>query len=151
MPYTLCYFFVSAGLSMDIQALTHSWPGACGLFFARLLSMRIGYTVGNAIAPGSGGGGGGEGGEGGAAAGGARPPPPSVAWLAFITQAGVGLGLAEEIGDRFAPWAEGLRTCLVASICLNQVAGPPLLRYALRASGETGAGPEKANADWDAT
>ena len=62
----------------------------------------------------------------------------STAWLALITQAGVGLGLAEEIGERFAPWAEGLRTNIVATIVLNQILGPPLLRHALRTSGEAG-------------
>ena len=122
LPLVLCFFFVTTGIGMDIHSLAQTWPLAGALFAARLLSLRIGYAAGAAISP---------------------PTAPKVvrapsAWLAFITQAGVGLGLAEEVGDRFAPWAEGLRTSLVASIVLNQVVGPPLLRLALYRSGEVG-------------
>ena len=122
MPAVLTFFFLTTGMAIDVNALAHSWPAACGLFGARLLSIRLGYSLGVRLSP--------------------PNAPPAVrantAWLALITQAGVGLGLAEEIGDRFAPWAEGLRTNIVATIVLNQILGPPLLRYALRASGEAG-------------
>ena len=50
----------------------------------------------------------------------------------------MGLGLAEEVGDKFGGWGEDLRSSLVATIVLNQLVGPPLLRYALRAAGEAG-------------
>jgi Kef-type K+ transport system membrane component KefB len=130
LPPVLCFFFLTTGVAMDVRALWQTWPLACALFGARLLSLRVGYAAGAALATRS-------------DAPNAPPPPAlrapaSLAWLAFITQAGVGLGLAEEIGDRFAPWAEGLRTALVASIVLNQLVGPPLLKLALRASGEAG-------------
>ena len=136
LPLVLCFFFLTTGMSMDLSALWHSWPLACGLFLSRLLSLRVGYSAGAALATRS-----------WTSVGGAIAQPPaalgpaaaaSKLWLAFITQAGVGLGLAEEIGVRFAPWAEGLHTSLVASIVLNQIAGPPLLRYALQQSGEAG-------------
>ena len=122
MPLVLVFFFITTGLAIDLDALAHSWPAACGLFAARLVSIRAGYALGTAWAPVS---------------------TPEVmrsqtAWLALITQAGVGLGLAEEIGDRFAPWAEGLRTNIVGAIVLSQILGPPLLRHALRMSGEAG-------------
>ena len=122
MPATLTFFFFTTGMSINLHALAHSWPAACGLFAARLLSIRAGYALGAHLAPASS----------------YFDVKASTAWLALITQAGVGLGLAEEIGERFAPWAEGLRTNIVATIVLNQILGPPLLRHALRTSGEAG-------------
>lgn len=125
MPWVLCFFFTTTGIAMDLSALAQTWPLACGLVAARMASLRIGYASGVALAP----------------VDSDRVPPNvrgSTAWLAYITQAGVGLGLAEEIAERFSPWGADLRTVLVASIVLNQIGGPPLLKYALRASGEAG-------------
>ena len=135
MPIVLTFFFLTTGMAVDLKALAHSWPAACGLCCARLVSIRFGYSCGLWLLSQD-------------TLGSVENPlrsfavPQAVsspsAWLALITQAGVGLGLAEEIGDKFAPWAEGLRTNIVATIVLNQIIGPPLLRYALRQSGETG-------------
>ena len=121
MPAVLTFFFISVGCAMDFAALAHSWPVASTLFGARLLSIRLGCALGALATP---------------------QAPPAVraryAWLAFLTQAGVGLGLAEEVGDKFAGWGADLRSSLVATIVLNQLVGPPLLRHALRSAGEAG-------------
>ena len=122
MPKVLTFFFITVGAGMDFGSLARSWPVACTLFIARLASLRLGCAAGAAFAP-------------------QEAPPPvraHFAWLAYITQAGVGLGLAEETADKFGGWGEALRSSLVATIVLNQLVGPPLLRYALRAAGEEG-------------
>ena len=48
-------------------------------------------------------------------------------------QAGVSLGLAEEIEANF-PFGPQLATALTAAIVLNQLIGPPLLKLAIRRS-----------------
>ena len=51
MPLVLVFFFLTTGMSVELEALAHSWPAACGLFLARLVSIRTGYSIGAALAP----------------------------------------------------------------------------------------------------
>ena len=121
MPSVLCFFFVTVGCATDFGALAETWPIACALFGARLASIRIGYAAGCSLAP--------------DAPAAARLPH---GWLGYITQAGVSLGLAEELGALFPGWGDRLRSAIVASIVINQIVGPPLLRLAIRRSDEAG-------------
>jgi Trk K+ transport system NAD-binding subunit len=57
-------------------------------------------------------------------------------WMAFITQAGIGLGLAKEIAGEFPEWGGSLATLLIAVIALNQIVGPPFFKWALNLAGE---------------
>ncbi len=58
----------------------------------------------------------------------------------FVAQAGVSIGLANEIVLRFpqAPWSHQVVTILIAVIGINQIIGPVTLKYALTKSGEAG-------------
>ncbi|KAL3918752.1 MAG: hypothetical protein SGPRY_005894, partial [Prymnesium sp.] len=96
-----------------------TWPFALALFGARLLSLRLGVAVGGAWAE-------------------ASPEIRRYAWLAFITQAGVSLGLIEQVAEKFPLWGVALQSPLVAVIVLNQLVGPPLLKYSLRMTREIG-------------
>ena len=114
---------------------------------ARLVSVRIGHRLGHAMAnP-------------------ANDPPAhsSSAWLAYITQApppsarappprpahplpplptwqaGLSLGLADEIAHQYAGWGPRLEAILVSVIVLNQIIGPPLLEKSIRSAGEDNA------------
>ena len=120
MPPILCFFFTTTGADMHGEALRHAWACALGLFGARLLSLYVGTRLGCVWAGSSG-------------------PMRRIGWLGFITQAGVGLGLAEEISSKFPDWGPALRSTLVSVIVLNQVVGPPLLKHALRFAREDGA------------
>jgi Kef-type K+ transport system membrane component KefB len=78
---TVVFFFLTTGCAMDFGAVIRSWPVAVSLFGARLLSIRLG-CLGAALTNDD-----------------ARAPEAArarYAWLAYLTQAGVGLGLAEE-------------------------------------------------------
>ena len=55
--------------------------------------------------------------------------------MAFLTQAGVTLGLAQQAGAHF-PWGPDFNATIVAVSVINQVVGPPMMKYALRAAGE---------------
>lgn len=59
-----------------------------------------------------------------------------VAWMAYITQAGVTLGLAKQIQLLYPGWGSYFSTMIVAVVICNQLIGPPLLRYVLRYVGD---------------
>lgn len=56
--------------------------------------------------------------------------------MAYLTQAGVSLGLAMEVVRRFPEWGEAFVTVVVAVIAINQMVGPIAMRKALIKSGE---------------
>ena len=119
MPFVLCFFFTTTGMHMDLPALRRTWPVALALFGARLLSLYLGCAAGARWA-------------------GASVEVRDYSWLAFITQAGVSLGLIEQVAEKFPTWGAQLEGSLVAVIVLNQLVGPPLLKHALRATRESG-------------
>jgi Kef-type K+ transport system membrane component KefB len=60
------------------------------------------------------------------------------AWMGFLAQAGVTLGLATIVRDRFPAWGTEVAAIIVALIAINQLVGPPLFRFALVRGGEAG-------------
>lgn len=58
-------------------------------------------------------------------------------WMGFIAQAGVTLGLANIVRARFTDWGEPVAAIIVAMIAVNQLVGPPLLRFSLVRAGES--------------
>jgi hypothetical protein len=56
--------------------------------------------------------------------------------LGFITQAGVSIGLAQEIIRRFPEWGIPLGTLIIAAINFNQLIGPIAFKFALSKVGE---------------
>lgn len=119
MPRVLLFFFTTTGGSMELGVLRRAWPAATAFFAARLGAIAAGTAAGSASS-------------------GAPQAMRRFGWLGFVTQAGVSLGLVDEIGARFE-WAAPLQSALAASIVLNQLVGPPMLKLALRRSGETDA------------
>ena len=59
----------------------------------------------------------------------------------FVTQAGVSIGLAKQVGLTFPDWGDSLCNLLVSVIVLNQIIGPPLFKIALIQAGD--ANPDK--------
>lgn len=59
------------------------------------------------------------------------------AWMGFIAQAGVTLGIANMVRARFDVWGGDVATVIVAMIAVNQLIGPPAFRYALIQVGES--------------
>ena len=146
----------ASGSTMRVHHLARTWPTALALFTARIVSIWLGvYATSTACATkhaaftttprgggsGSKGGGGGGGGSGGGLLGGcgAEGSLACCGWAAFVTQAGIALGLADEIANNFPSWGPGLQASLVSAIVLSQFVGPPLLKCALGLSGEADA------------
>jgi hypothetical protein len=59
-------------------------------------------------------------------------------WTAMVSQAGVSIALASEIHRVFAQqeWATQLQSFMLATIVINEVFGPPLMRLGVMRSGE---------------
>ncbi len=57
--------------------------------------------------------------------------------LGFLTQAGVSLGLAKVVSERFPGFGNDLATLIVATIAVNQIIGPVAFKQALTYVGET--------------
>ena len=119
MPPVLCFFFVTTGGSMRISQLRRTWPTALLLVGARLASLYCGCALGSHCAA-------------------APRIHRTYGWASYVTQAGVSLGLADEVSRLFPRWGPALHGTLVSAIVINQLLGPPMLKVSLRAAGEAG-------------
>ncbi len=117
-PVIYVGFFTLTGASMSVTLLLKVWPIALAFFGIRLLSMMLGTYIGGTIA-------------------GDPPLYNKVGWMAYITQAGVGLGLASIISISFPEWGTELSALIIAVIVLNELVGPPLFKWSLNMVGES--------------
>lgn len=105
-------FFTITGATLHLDVLTTVWPIALCLFFVRL----TGIFAGSFIA--------------GQAAG--EPVNHSkVAWMGYVTQAGVGLGLSKAVAASYPSWGVHFATLMISVIVLNEVIGPAFFKWAL--------------------
>ena len=114
-------FFSITGAALDITVLRETWLFAMLVVGVRAVLIWIG-------------------GYGGAALSGDPPIFRRMSGLGFVTQAGVSLGLAGIVMNRFPDWGPALATTIVAIIAINQVIGPVMFKLALGAVGEARAG-----------
>lgn len=113
--YVVFFTLTGAGLALDVVAAT--WQLALLLFGVRLLAVFVGSYLGGTIA-------------------GEPARLNRIAWMSFVTQAGVGLGLAKEVAVAFPAWGSGFAAMITAVIVLNQLLGPPVEKWAILRSGE---------------
>ena len=57
--------------------------------------------------------------------------------MAYITQAGIALGLAREVAVQFPQLGDAFATLIISVVVLNELAGPLFLKTALRKVGES--------------
>lgn len=103
-------FFILTGASMSVDILLEVWEIALALFAIRLVAMILGGILGGT-------------------AGGDPFKINVIAWMPYVTQAGVGLGLATIIANKYPDWGNQFATILIAVIVLNQIVGPPLFKW----------------------
>ena len=111
-------FFTLIGESLDISVVMTILPVTVLIFLTRLVALFIGGYVGGTLA-------------------GDPPQYNRLTWMAYITQAGVGLGLAKEVAIAFPQLGNDFTTLMVAVIVLSQLAGPPFFKFAIRRVGES--------------
>ena len=110
-------FFTLTGASINLSVLQQTYLVAAGLCLVRLGTVFCGSYLGSTLA--------------------ADPPQHRrIMWLGFVTQAGIGIGLAREIAVHFDGWGNDLATILIAVIVINQIIGPPMFKWTVGRAGE---------------
>ncbi len=117
-PIVYIIFFTLTGASLALDVLADTWHIALALFAVRLVGIFVGAFSGGIIA---------------------RDPMKfnRVSWLTYVTMAGVSLGLAKEVADKFPTWGPELATIIIAVIVMNQLVGPPMFKWAINRVGES--------------
>jgi len=117
-PAVYTVFFTLTGAALALNTLPQVWKIAVILFLVRICTLFIGSFAGGALA-------------------GDPMKHNRLGWMAYVTQAGVGLGLAKEVILLFPDWGAPFATIMIAIIILSQVVGPPLFKLAFHWVGET--------------
>ncbi|MFO8173147.1 MAG: cation:proton antiporter [Longimicrobiales bacterium] len=111
-------FFALAGADMNLEVLGKAWVIATAIVAIRVLALWLSTYLGARMAG----------------------DPPAVrhhAWLGFLAQAGITLGIANIVRERFPVWGVHVATIIIATIAVNQLVGPPAFRWAIIHSGES--------------
>jgi len=111
-------FFAVAGAELDFSVLGRAWVVATSMLLARVVALWLATYLGARLVG----------------------DPPIVrrhAWMGFLAQAGVTLGIANLIRDNFPMWGGDVATVIIAMIAVNQLVGPPAFRWALIRAGES--------------
>ena len=116
-PYIYIIFFTLTGDSLSIQTLINVIEIALILFGVRLLSLIFGGFIGIWTAK-------------------DELKHAKIAWMPYITQAGVAIGLTTMVSETFPSWGHEFETIIIAIIVLNQIIGPPLFKWAIKYAGE---------------
>lgn len=117
-PTIFIIFFTLTGASLSVQTLLSVFGIAITLFFLRLLTMYLGGVFGVVAAKDD-------------------KKFMHIAWMPYLTQAGVALGLSTIISHEFPTWGNQFETIVIAIVVVNQLVGPPLFKWALNYVGET--------------
>ena len=111
-PLIYVIFFTLAGTSLSLDVLPDIWTIALLFFAIRLGTMVIGGFVGGYL-------------------GGDPWKYNKIAWMPYVTQAGVALGLATIVANEFTGWGSDFATLIIAVVVLNEMVGPTLFKAAI--------------------
>lgn len=110
-------FFTLTGATLAINVMGSVIGVALILFGIRIITMIAGSYVGGILA-------------------GDPMKQNHIGWMPYVTQAGVGLGLATVVANEFPEWGPQFATVIIAVIVMNQFIGPPLFKWAIYRLGE---------------
>ncbi len=116
-------FFATAGAHLDLPLLVSMWPIALGLCAGRSMATLVAHRIGVALT-----------GETGVVR--------KWGWSSLISQAGLTLGLSAVIEHSFPVFGPGFRSLVIATVAINEIAGPVLFKLGLERSGEVPAAHE---------
>ena len=126
-PAVYVAFFTLTGISLKLDILVAVLPVAGVLFVVRAAGIFGGSYLGGSL-------------------GGTSAEHRRISWMAFITQAGIALGLAREVAVQFPSLGDAFSTLIISVVVLNEIFGPLFLKAALRRAGEANL-PEPTNLD----
>ena len=116
-PYVYIVFFTLTGAMISLEVVAALWFITLILFGTRIVSLFIAGYLGSSMAADS-------------------PLFRRISWMPYVTQAGVGVGLATIIATEYQGWGGEFATVMISVIVLNQIVGPPLFKWALHLAGE---------------
>ena len=116
-PTVYVAFFTITGLALKLDVLWATLPVALALFAVRVVGIGIGSAVGTSLA-------------------GESRKVRTTSWMAFITQAGIALGLAREVAVQFPDLGDAFATLIISVVVINEVVGPLFLKAGLKRVGE---------------
>jgi len=116
--YIYVLFFTLAGASVALDVLQNYWLIALVLFVIRLFTIALGSSIGALSA-----------GESGLFV--------KTAWMPYVTQAGVALGLVTIVASAYPVWGAAFETILIAVIVLNELFGPAIFKWSINKMGES--------------
>lgn len=114
-------FFATAGAHLDVPLLKALWPVALFLTSTRAIVIFFTHRLGSRIAQDD-------------------PVVRKWGWAALVSQAGLTIGMSMLVARAFPSFGEGFRSLTIATVAINEVAGPILFKLALDRTGETGKG-----------
>lgn len=117
-PIVYVAFFTITGLSLKLDILATVLPFALGLFAVRAVGIALGSVFGGRLA-------------------GEPARHRRFSWMAYITQAGIALGLAREVAVQFPSLGDAFATLIISVVVINEIVGPLFLKTALRRVGES--------------
>ncbi len=117
-PLVYVAFFTITGLSLKLDVLWSVLPIAAALFVLRALGIAGGSLIGSRWA-------------------GEPTRLSTIYWAAFITQAGIALGLAREVAVQFPTLGDAFATLIISVVVINEIVGPLFLKWGLRRARET--------------
>jgi Trk K+ transport system NAD-binding subunit len=122
-PYVYIMFFTLTGAMISLEVVAAMWFITLIIFGVRLVSLFLAGYAGSSLA-------------------GDSSLFRSISWMPYVTQAGVGVGLATIIATQYPGWGAEFATVIISVIVLNQVIGPPLFKWALHLAGEVHVKPD---------
>uniref|UniRef100_A0A7S0MRY4 Cation/H+ exchanger transmembrane domain-containing protein n=1 Tax=Pyramimonas obovata TaxID=1411642 RepID=A0A7S0MRY4_9CHLO len=126
MPLINVTFFTLIGASLNLGAIAKTLHIAVCIVVVRLVALMVGAGLGSKVA-------------------GCPPTQVQVAWLAYVTQAGVALGLIKSLAEHEPVWGPPFASLMTAVVVCNCLVGPPMFKYAIIKVGEAhrGVGSER--------
>jgi Kef-type K+ transport system membrane component KefB len=118
-------FFSLAGAGVHLKELALVWQWALLLVVVRAVALWLGTWIGARI-------------------GRAPAEVGRHAWPAFISQAGVALGMATLLAREFPGWGAELQSFFVGLVAIHEIIGPVAAKWTLDRAGETGKAPARA-------
>ena len=110
-------FFTLSGAGLELHMLPKAIIVSCTLCLTRIGAIFLGSYIGGTLAR-------------------EDKQHNRVSWMAYVTQAGVTLGLAKQIQLLYPGWGGYFATFVIAVVICNQLIGPLLLRHVLRRVGD---------------
>lgn len=110
-------FFATAGAHLDLPLLASLWPVALSLCVGRFLCTFVAQRVSARLA-------------------GDTELLRRWGFASMVSQAGLTLGLSAVIIRTFPTIGDGLRSLVIATVAINEVAGPIFFKLALERAGE---------------